>query len=66
MAMLFESEVSMAKAMSAAAMPSVVTITQVRGRARSYATSSRNSIEALTRSTRPSGHSVNNSATPKP
>ncbi len=66
MAMRLESDVSSAKATSAAAMPSVATMTQVRGSVRSGATSSRNSMLALTRSTRPSGHSVNSSATPKP
>ncbi len=64
--MRFESDVSSAKPTSAAATASVVTITQARGQARSGATSSRNSTLALTRSTRPSGHSVNNSATAKP
>ncbi len=66
MAMRFESDVSSAKATSAAAMPSVVRITHGRGSVRSGATSSRNSMLALMRSTRPSGHSVNSMATPNP
>ena len=64
--MRFESEVSTAKPTSTTAVSSVAPMIHALGHTRSGATSSRNSTLALTRSTRPSGHSVNSSETVSP